>query len=566
MARCLPLPRRLLLPLLLPLTSAHVIPRGAAVARPARRSSSPRGCDGEDAPPRELEVVAHQAHEAINSALLSGRRHFRVEASTPSLDPSAAGYEPAVLARLALECMRALTVLDGQLLLLLPGFQAAHEAYAQRAEWRAGDVERLRVLDVALCPAPSDGEARAAAVLVAGGGAGGVGDGAADRHVRAWLRHAGATVCLNCRVPMMPFERARYETVFALEPHSICRELLRFPGAGGMPHYTERFWVNSYGQLQLGGRTSPEALRTESLGEALLWRVHPGAWRVLLDVGSSGAFSLVEELPNRPNERELTELLVPRVKAWRAAFGSALRALSAPSSGDGEAVRVGGGEEGLEEGREGRAEGGREARAAGVATAAEGEAPPVVCLRWEEIQADGEPRALSLYQAAALLRQRCYGEAVSFAHDQQALHLLRPYTPNEAALARARSEAFGRSNGDMLGAALVIPDGAGAGIASLEQLALQKEPSAAERAACAACLLARAQREAAALGHTHLAVRTLPNHLQVEGARWLEEAGFVSAGAEGLAPEGLARALAGAAYYKRLELATDGRGSAGGAS
>eukprot|EP00966_Prymnesium_polylepis_P081831 1895504-Prymnesium_polylepis.1 len=104
----------------------------------------------------------------------------------------------------------------------------------------------------------------------------------------AWLRTASSSICLNTRVPMLPFEVARYETVFALEPHVVRREVLRFPGAGGQPHYTERIWVISYGQAQRGGRASPEALRTEALGEALLWRAHPGAWRVMLDCGSSG--------------------------------------------------------------------------------------------------------------------------------------------------------------------------------------------------------------------------------------------------------------------------------------
>lgn len=106
------------------------------------------------------------------------------------------------------------------------------------------------------------------------------------RNNRAWLRNACSTICLNTRVPMLPFEMSRclavglylrlwstthprsaplrpspptsslslpllhcrYETVFSLEPHSICRELMRFPGAGGRAHYTERFWVNSYEQ------------------------------------------------------------------------------------------------------------------------------------------------------------------------------------------------------------------------------------------------------------------------------------------------------------------------------
>ena len=99
-------------------TSSKLVPR----CQPPRCCASERAFAGGQ-PPHDLDTVADQAHSSVSSALLSGRRHFRVEASTPSLDASRAGYSPAVLAQFALECLRALTVLDGPLCLLLPGFQ-----------------------------------------------------------------------------------------------------------------------------------------------------------------------------------------------------------------------------------------------------------------------------------------------------------------------------------------------------------------------------------------------------------------------------------------------------------
>ena len=124
--------------------------------------------------------------------------------------------------------------------------------------------------------------------------------------------------------------------------------------------------------------------------------------------------------------------------------------------------------------------------------------------------------------------------------------MLQPYAPDEAAVARARSEAYGRCNGDMLGACILLPDGGGKGVATVEQLALQRDPSPSERAACAARLLERALEEATARRQRWLVVRALPNWLQVEGSRWLEAAGFRRGGGEGeVTPEGL---TPGAAY------------------
>ena len=113
---------------------------------------------------------------------------------------------------------------------------------------------------------------------------------------------------------------------------------------------------------------------------------------------------------------------------------------------------------------------------------------------------------------------------------------------------------FVRCNGDMLGAAILLPDAIAPGIAVLEQLALQRDPSAEERAACASALLARAQREAEAAGQRCLVVRPLPKQLQVEGGRWLEAAGFLPPSTFGVsAIAALSRSLAGAAAYKELD-------------
>ena len=168
-----------------------------------------------------------------------------------------------------------------------------------------------------------------------------------------------------------------------------------------------------------------------------------------------------------------------------------------------------------------------------------------------------------IVQAVALLRQRCHGDQVSFANDERGIHILQPFGGDEAAARRARSEGYGRLNGDVLGACLLLADAAGEGTALIEQVrtpgrsfrtlhttttphpfrrrvgadswiaalralqvCMQRDASAEERASCAAQLLERAMTEAAALGQSKIGVSALPAALSVEGAAWLAAAGF----------------------------------------
>ena len=75
---------------------------------------------------------------------------------------------------------------------------------------------------------------------------------------------------------------------------------------------------------------------------------------------------------------------------------------------------------------------------------------------------------------------------------------------------------------------MLVPDGGGAGIALIEQLALQRDEMPVQRAECAGALLARAIREARALQQCRVVVPFLPPLLQVEGVQWLQDAGFTS--------------------------------------
>ena len=504
-------------------------------------------------PYTDLESIAEAAYGATRAAMLRGKRALEIEAPFPVLDVSdQAGYDAASLARFALWVLRAAVALDGPLLLLLPCSESARAARSlagNAAAWPPEDIERLQIValngdeggdeDRYADEDPEETAEVPAAVLVAGLGVGGATlDERSRRLACARLRGAKASICLNGGARLLlPFERSRYETIFAAVPMAITREVLRFPGvARGARGYSERIWIETP-TAALGRTADLDAVASEPLGRALVSRAYPGPWHVLLDAGSSGEYEELAELVSQPNGREISEMVEPIVKARRAALSSALKALlEAPAAQPEEAGR----------------EAGRGAgRGAGVAAAVDEVARPlsvaggvgseamaegtVVCLRWEEIKgrsgagpSEATRRALSLYQAVALLRQRCYGAAASYAHDEEGVHILQPYSPDEASAARARTTAVGRLDGDVRGACLLVPEAGGAGVARLEQLSVQQDSPPDERAECAASLLERAVVEARALAQTCLVVAPLPARQSVEGARWLEAAGFAS--------------------------------------
>jgi len=99
---------------------------------------------------------------------------------------------------------------------------------------------------------------------------------------------------------------------------------------------------------------------------------------------------------------------------------------------------------------------------------------------------------------------------------------------------------------------LLLPDSGGDGIASLEQLAVQRDAVAAERMACVQALLERAHAEAAALQQSHMIVQALPAHMQLEGTAWLEAAGFAAACET--TPARISRAMKAGAMFKSCSL------------
>ena len=543
--------------------------------------------------PTEQEV-----YTAVRSALADGKKALSVEAFGPTVDEYSAGKLPASTVYMAIECAKALAAceLDEPLLLLLPSLAAVAQASAAAAtaQWPNEHRDRLRIANLALQGGPDDREPKIGGVILCGLSFDG--DDATNpllRDARAWLRFARNALCVNSRVPMLRFEAALYVPVFSQVPYEIHRQLLKYGPLAVGNFLSERIWVDAHPEAHAhrpkalrafsphpGGASSrsersggaaggakegfdplDDVVATEAFGRALLSRAYPGSWRVLLDAASSGEFDLIAELPSRPTDSDLTELVLPSVKARRAALESAVRALRDMSSARG------GEEEGASATIETRSEvyeddeaappmdGGDSApradedvltradedvlASAEEAAASAAAAAPLVVLLWADIQT-GPAANLHLYQSMALLRQRCYGQSgVSFAHDEVALHIVQPYRAAEAAEARAKSAGYGRLNGDVRGALLLLSnlpaaagDGGGGGgaavarVARVEQLSIQRDATKAEKAACAAALLAQAAAEATARHQGYLIVPPLPPALRVEGTTWLERAGF----------------------------------------
>ena len=100
-------------------------------------------------PPRDLDLVCEEARASLAQALIRGKRGLSVETSMGSLDVTSRAYEPPVLARFALEISKALTVLDGEILVLLPGMSAAMQAKelldGSALAWPAAGRDRVSV-------------------------------------------------------------------------------------------------------------------------------------------------------------------------------------------------------------------------------------------------------------------------------------------------------------------------------------------------------------------------------------------------------------------------------------
>ena len=119
-------------------------------ARQAGRACDRLRCCAEPADfATDLDAVCLEACTAVRGDLLRGKRGMRIDVGLPSLDPGGRMYEPEHLARVCLELSKTLALLEGRVLVLLPGFTTSGAAMSvlenDALDWPADFRERVSV-------------------------------------------------------------------------------------------------------------------------------------------------------------------------------------------------------------------------------------------------------------------------------------------------------------------------------------------------------------------------------------------------------------------------------------
>ena len=424
--------------------------------------------------------MCEEARQCLREALLGGKRGLTVEASMQALDVTSRAYDPPVLARFSLEVSKALTVVPGTVLLLLPGMAAvtaARELIDNEAVWPEEDRARISVSSLALQGGPKKGEPLPAAVVLVGLTSVKSADDPSVRDARAWLRASAYSVVINSQLKMAPVEMAAFEAAYCLLTYTVARsERARADG--------ERYAAD--------------------LGTAALVRRYPQSWRVLLDVTNTRDWSELAELPRRPLLEDLNRLVLPRVQEHQARLEAAAAALGASGNGvAGEDVAAVKGGKGSGAAAGGAGGGGAESSSSGVAAAnACQDARGVVSLTWAAIEAPGAVGPTALYGAIALHRMRTLGKRARLEREEDArgMHLVLPAILSDGAT--AWDPSVKKVRGTLLLTCQLVLDGAAEGIAALKQLALAAEAREEQVAA----VLVRAIDEARKAGQVALLV------------------------------------------------------------
>ena len=460
---------------------------------------------GFEPPPKNLDVVCEEARASLRAALLSGQRCLTVDAGMASLDVSGRGFDAPVFARFALEISRALTVLDGPLLLLLPGLAAVgptRELMENDAIWPAEDRARLRISSSNSIGKPAPGEAPPAAVIVAGLASVSDVDDSSFRDARAWLKAADVSICLNARLAetAAPVEMAGAEAAYCLMTYTIAK--------------TDTYREDA-------------DLYQENAGSAVLWRKFPDPWRVLIDTGNSGEWDQIAELPSRPDANRLSDLCLPLMQKRQAAIDALGTSAAAPAAS---ISAMGAGATAAGAGAS-RGEG-------GAATSLGDDAAPgsdrvdgagVVTLSMSDVQRPGAFGPTALYGAVAILRSQALGTAASFDQDRDALgiHLILPSRAEDVEAAWEAS--YPKLKGPLTATCHLIPEAYDGtpGLAALEQIAVM--PGA--EAAAVASVIERAMAEAAVAGQLAVLVTAFNQPLDGSAAAdCLASLGFEAVG------------------------------------
>ncbi|KAL1521417.1 hypothetical protein AB1Y20_021081 [Prymnesium parvum] len=468
----------------------HCAPPPAAALSPASFASPPRHRLHLRAPapllqlgepvdvPSDLETVCAEAAATIREGLLRGVRGMRVDLGVPAVNIASPMFEPAALGRICLELARPLLLLDGKLLLLLPGVATCAAARAlledARLEWPEAYRAQLQVAPLSLHGAPS-GELPAA-VMVVGLENSRDADDTAFRDGRQWLGLAGArcaVLCVNPDFRYAPTEMRDFDTMYAFFSYGVT-------------------------STKADDANQPVA-PPRTAGRALLRRAAPGPWKLLFDAGD-GTYRTLAETEDKPDEEAIRTAVAGVIKGLPqggAAAGESESRDAAISSLE-SIFQMGGAEAGAPP--QGVAEGGVPLEGGVSATTR--------ALDWQTIQDTTTPLAMKLYQAEAILRVSQLGPLADFEDDSRAVHVLSDVADSQ----RGAPAEVGA-------ACLLFAEGASGRLAQLAARQADKDV----RARRVADLLQRATEEASRLGLERLEVE---GEEAPEVVGWLKEAGF----------------------------------------
>jgi hypothetical protein len=468
------------------------------VSRPAVTTSrtSLLRCCAVTPPPSNLDMLCEAACASLRDALLCGHRGLTVDTSNGALDVTSRAFDARAFARYVLALTQSLTILEGRIVILMPGASgvaAVRGILESAAIWPEDERERLTVTSALVeePPAPQSGDgdddevSKLAAVVVAGLTYSG--DEDAYSCTRAWLRASPVALCINTRANTPPIEMAGFEPAYHLWAYTVARS---------------DTW-----------RGDEADLYQEVAGSATLWRAFPGNWRVLLDMTNSGEWSEAASLESRPDDETLRQLLIPRFEDRQANIDTAIRSTGGAAAGAGRTA-AGHGLSTAEAGTSRRRDGpddavrGGDEDGSGVVDRA-----GAVCLTWASIDAGRAYGPTALYGAAALLRMRALGADASCdtKRDAYGLHVMVPSRQEDARA--AWDESVSRLRGELAAACLLVLDGAGTGIATIEQLAVGSHAGLA----AAQAVVARAVKEAQIAGQTAVVAPSLHAYTEGEG-------------------------------------------------
>lgn len=181
----------------------------------ARRCPTPRLQMGDaEEVPTDLETICNEASGTVRNGILRGVRGMRVDIGVPAVNTASPMFEADVLGRICLELAKPFLLLEGSILMLLPGVSTSSATMQllqdSMFDWPDGFQERVQVSTLSLHGPPNASfsrnavESPLAAVLVVGLQNSKDSDDPSFLNGRKWLALAGPSCPVVRLLPSHP--------------------------------------------------------------------------------------------------------------------------------------------------------------------------------------------------------------------------------------------------------------------------------------------------------------------------------------------------------------------------